>query len=93
MNKRLQFESYSYLESLFWGFCELLPAPLRMLIFGLVFRKFGRGCIVDYGTYFRYPRKILICDQTAINRGCWLYASHTCGSSKQLHNPGRTSVA
>ena len=55
---------------------DLLPMPIREPIFKLSFRAYGRMNNIDYGCYFRYPRKISIGDHVWINRNCRFYASH-----------------
>ena len=55
---------------------ELFPPIARNLIFRFVFKKIGRNCLVDYKTYFRYPKRISLGDNVTINRDCALYASY-----------------
>jgi acetyltransferase-like isoleucine patch superfamily enzyme len=38
-------------------------------------RKLGRRVLIDYGTYIRYPHKVIIGDDVAINRGCNFFPS------------------
>jgi acetyltransferase-like isoleucine patch superfamily enzyme len=68
------YTTYSYLLNLTLGVLELVPYPLRILGCRLLLGRLGRATLIDYGTYFRYPRKIRIGDHVAINRGCELYA-------------------
>jgi acetyltransferase-like isoleucine patch superfamily enzyme len=37
----------------------------------------GNAPLIDYGTYFRYPSKIKIGNNVAINHGCELYAAYS----------------
>jgi acetyltransferase-like isoleucine patch superfamily enzyme len=74
--KRIQYEAYSYFENLAWSLLNILPHFARDLFFRLVFKRFGRGCFIDYDVYVRYPFKVSIGDRTAINRGCRLYSSY-----------------
>lgn len=67
---------YSYIINFFYLIMELLPPFLRNLIFKLLFKKFGRNCLLDYKTYFRYPSRISLGDNVTINRDCSLYASY-----------------
>lgn len=69
------YTSYSYFFNLIFLMLECLPHPVRILIFRCFFGKLGRAPLIDYGTYFRYPRKIRLGDNVAINRGCELIAS------------------
>lgn len=70
------FGVYSFLSNLFFIFLEFLPQPIRNVIFSLMFKKFGKNNLIDYKTYFRYPKKISIGSGVSINRGCHLFASH-----------------
>ena len=74
--KLLFFSTYTYLSNIFHLLMELLPSFVRSLIFRLAFRKIGNNCLLDYKTYFRYPSRISLGDNVAINRGCALYASY-----------------
>jgi maltose O-acetyltransferase len=75
-SKRIAFRTYSYAEHLFWGASAILPPFLRQLIFRLTFKHLGRGCLIDYGVYVRYPWKVSIGEGSTLNRGCQLYSSH-----------------
>jgi acetyltransferase-like isoleucine patch superfamily enzyme len=69
------FTSYSYLTHLLYGLMELLPHPLRVLLFRFLLRQLGTSPYIDHKNYFRYPSRIAIGDDVAINRGCQFYAS------------------
>lgn len=69
------FLGYTYLENFFYFLMELIPHPLRLLFFKILFKNIGKQCLIDYKTYFRYPKKISIGDNVSINRGCEFYAS------------------
>jgi maltose O-acetyltransferase len=73
--KRLKFEAYSFLEHMIWGLLDLLPHFIRNVFFRLFFKRIGRGCLIDYNVYVRYPFKVSIGNYTSINRGCQFYAS------------------
>jgi acetyltransferase-like isoleucine patch superfamily enzyme len=47
----------------------LLPQFLRSPIFFLLLNRIGKGCIIDYDVYLRYPKKISIGNNVSINRG------------------------
>lgn len=72
----LLYSSYSYILNLGLLLLELSPYPVRILVFRLLLGKLGKDVLIDYGTYFRYPKKISIGDEVSINRGCELYAAH-----------------
>ncbi len=69
------FSTYSYLTNLIFLIIELLPPFLRFIFFKIAFKKLGSNSLIDYKTYFRYPSKISIGDNVAINRGCEFYPS------------------
>ncbi len=66
---------YSYIANIIGFACELLPNFLRRYFFKLVLKKFGGGSWVDYKCYFRYPWRVSIGKEVAINRGCEFYPS------------------
>jgi acetyltransferase-like isoleucine patch superfamily enzyme len=72
---RLKFEMYSYAEHIIWSLLNLFPHFIRNLFFRVLFKRIGRGCLIDYDVYVRYPFKVSIGNGTAINRGCRLYSS------------------
>jgi maltose O-acetyltransferase len=69
------FPLYSYCYNLLFLFLEILPPFFRSFIFKILLKKLGRNSYIDYGTYFRYPRKISIGNQVIINKNCKFYAS------------------
>jgi acetyltransferase-like isoleucine patch superfamily enzyme len=71
----LLYENYSYLNHWFNLLHNFLPPFLRRLIFRITFKSLGNGVMIDYGTYFRYPKKIHIANGVEINRGCQFYPS------------------
>ena len=79
MRKRPQtlflFFLYSYCYNLIFLVLEILPPFLRFLIFKIMLKKIGHNSYIDYGTYFRYPKKISIGNQVVINKNCKFYAS------------------
>lgn len=75
MVKRLAFQSYFFIENLFWLLCSILPPFLRSLLFNLIFKSFGPRTIVDYGCYVRYPWKVSLGRNSMLNRGCRVYAT------------------
>ena len=74
-NLILLYTSYSFLLNLVFLLLECMPHPVRILIFRCFLRKLGKAPLIDYGTYFRYPRNIRLGDNVDINRGCELIAS------------------
>lgn len=72
---RALFNLYSWLTNILWGGVDLLPQILRSAIFKLLLKGFGKGSIIDYKTYIRYPTHVRIGEYTMINRGCRMLAS------------------
>jgi acetyltransferase-like isoleucine patch superfamily enzyme len=54
---------------------EIMPHPFRLFFFKIIFKNIGKNFLIDYKTYFRYPKKISIGHNVSINRGCEFYAS------------------
>ncbi len=73
--RRLLFGTYSYLENLLRLLLELLPPPLRHMVYRLLLGRLGSNSVIDYQCYFRYPWKISIGRSTSVNRGCEFYGS------------------
>lgn len=69
------YSSYSYCSTLFWLLLDLLPHFIRNLVFRAFFKDFGRGGLLDYHCFVRYPWRVSIGDNVDINRGCELYSS------------------
>lgn len=72
---RVLFNIYSWLTNILWVVVDLLPQILRLAIFKLMLKKFGKASTIDYGTYIRYPSQVRIGEHTMINRGCRMLAS------------------
>jgi maltose O-acetyltransferase len=53
---------------------DILPYPMRSLIFKIILKKMGKNTYIDYGVYFRYPKKISIGANVTINRNVSFYA-------------------
>jgi acetyltransferase-like isoleucine patch superfamily enzyme len=70
------YTSYSFFLNLIYLLLELMPHPVRILVFRLLLGNLGNAPLIDYGTYFRYPKKIKIGNNVSINRGCELYAAY-----------------
>ena len=78
LSPRLQRQIFAYVmfvDRLVQVVLELLPPPLRWVWFRLRCGSFGRGVLIDYGTYVRYPSRVHIGDDVTINRGCRIYPS------------------
>lgn len=69
------YSTFSYCSNLFWLFLDLLPQFVRRLFFRIVFKQYGRGCLLDYRCFVRYPWRVSVGTNVAINRGCELYSS------------------
>ncbi|MGA0044594.1 MAG: acyltransferase [Ilumatobacteraceae bacterium] len=72
---RVAFSLFSYFDNVFNSVLNFLPPVLRTLYFKIMCREFGRRVLIDYGTYVRYPHKVKIGNDVAINRGCSFYPS------------------
>lgn len=72
----LLYSWYSFILNLIFFSLELMPFSVRLIVFRLLFDKLGNDVLIDYGTYFRYPKKIRIGSGVHINRGCELYAAY-----------------
>lgn len=78
MRKQIQQTAYnyfSYVQRLVLPLLEISPPFLRRLVFKAMFAEFGREVFVDYHCYFRYPSKIKIGNNVAINMGCEFFPS------------------
>ncbi|MCE7530637.1 DapH/DapD/GlmU-related protein [Polynucleobacter sp. IMCC 29146] len=73
---------YFYLLNTLYLAIDLFPPPFRGVLFHLILKKLGKGCLIDYKTYFRFPELISIGNFVAVNRGCQFYASHLEGGGK-----------
>ncbi len=71
----LLFIYFSYLDNAFHALLDMMPPFIRTLIFKIMFKKIGKNALIDYGCYFRFPRKIVIGDNISINRKCNFYGS------------------
>jgi len=76
------FQLYSYFLNTIFTILDLLPFPLRFLIFKLFLKKLGHSVLIDYKVYIRFPEKVIIGDHVAINRGCQLYATYLQGGAE-----------
>jgi acetyltransferase-like isoleucine patch superfamily enzyme len=72
---RIVFSLFSYFDHLLSVSLNFVPPVLRSLYFRIMCKKFGRRVLIDYGTYVRYPHKLSIGDDVAINRGCSFFPS------------------
>jgi acetyltransferase-like isoleucine patch superfamily enzyme len=54
---------------------EVLPVFVRCIIFKLILGKCGANSYIDYKCHMRYPWRIEIGKNAAINRGCEFYPS------------------
>jgi len=70
------FGMYSYFENIFFIITNLLPHPVRILFFKLMFKKLGKNVFIDHWCYFRYPYQICIGDNVTINRKCSFFGSY-----------------
>ncbi|MCI8855592.1 MAG: acyltransferase [Clostridiaceae bacterium] len=57
---------------------DLFPQFIRTIVFRHILKNFGKGSVIDYKTYIRYPSRVSIGSHTTINRGCHMFASFHC---------------
>lgn len=69
------FGIYSWVTNLVWLILEIMPMFIRNIVFKVMFSKFGKGSMIDYGSYVRYPSRVEVGDNVTINRGCKIFAS------------------
>lgn len=74
-SSRIAFSLFSYFDHVLHITVNFLPPPIRTLYFKLACKHFGKRVLVDYGTYIRYPHKVSIGNDVAINRGCHFFPS------------------
>ena len=73
------FALYSYFESQLYRVLDSVPPSFRKVIFKLILRRIARGSWIDYTTYIRYPWRVSIGANSAINRGCKFFPSIATG--------------
>lgn len=73
--KAFIFGCYSFFENLALLVLEVLPHPVRWLMFKLLLGRLGANSMIDYQTYFRYPWQIHLGEGVSINRGCKFFGS------------------
>lgn len=69
------FAWYSYAYNVFFSILNLLPPPIRKIIFKLLLGSYHLSSYIDYRVYIRYPSKLYIGEKTTINRGCKFFNS------------------
>lgn len=72
---RIAFSAFSYVDHLLFLILNVMPPFVRWVFYKLLCRRYGRRVLLDYDTYIRYPHKVSIGDDVAINRGCRIYPS------------------
>ena len=72
---RMLFSIFSYFDHLVFLVLNVMPPFIRWLYFKVMCKRFGRRVLLDYDTYVRYPHKVSIGNDVAINRGCRIYPS------------------
>lgn len=71
----LLFSFYSYVSNLMWFVIDISPQFIRRLMFRFIFKKYGKNTMIDYKCFIRYPWRVKIGSNVAMNRGCELYSS------------------
>lgn len=55
---RHMFLYYSYALNILLSINNFLPPFVHILLFKSVFGEIGKNVFIDYGVYFRFPKKI-----------------------------------
>lgn len=73
--RRKRFVNGLYVWGIHWLhlLLDLLPAPLRGVLWRPFLGKCGRGVLIDHKVYFKYPWLIELGDDSSINRGVEFY--------------------
>lgn len=69
------YKIYSFLINCLHVFLNITPYPIRGWVFKLIIGRVGRGVLIDYGCFVRYPWKLYLGNNVSINRGCSLFSS------------------
>lgn len=72
----LFFSVYSWATTLGWMLLDLMPPPIRQLIFNRCLSQYGNGSWIDYTSYIRYMKQVKIGEGTWLNRGTKIFCSH-----------------
>lgn len=73
---------YSYFLNLGLMTLNIMPPFARNVGFKLLFDAYGKNVFIDYGIYFRFPRKIRIGSEVTVGRQCAFYPSYFNKSSR-----------
>lgn len=79
--EKIVFGYISYSIELLNRLLDIFPPLFRNLVLKVMFKKYGANNFIDYGAYFRYPKKIQIGDNCEINRGVHFYPSYKIKNS------------
>jgi len=79
---RVLFLYYSYFWNLFLFFLNILPPFMRNLFYKLLFKPYGKRILIDYGVYFRFPKKIYLGSDITISTGVKIFPSSHNKDSK-----------
>lgn len=79
---RVLFSYYSYLINVLLKIMDLMPPFLRNLILKITLGKVGKNVFIDYGVYFRFPKKIYFSNEVTIGTGCKFFPSYHAKDSK-----------
>lgn len=73
--RRRRFVNGLYVWALHWLhlLLDLLPAPLRRILWRPFLGKCGRGVLIDHKVHFKYPWLVELGDDVSINRGVEFY--------------------
>ena len=87
--KKLYFDIFlvfSWVSTIFFFLMDILPHPLRYIIFKILLGRMGKKVLIDYKVYMRYPNTIELGDNVAINSGCQFHTSVNLGKKIKIGN-------
>jgi len=67
---------YSYLTRIGFLLIDLVPPLIRTIVFKLHFHSFGKGSLLDYGSYYQYGKKIYFGKNARLGKDCTLRPSY-----------------
>lgn len=89
--KRLLNGIYTWCIYLLHLILDLLPTPLRTLLWRPVLGKCGRGTVIDHRVYFKYPWLVNIGKDVSINHGAEFYPGMV--EYAEIHVGNRVRIA
>lgn len=71
-----KFLYYSYISKILFSIINIFPPHIYTYTLKILLKHLGKGCMIDYGCYFRYPWKISIGNFCSINKDCKFLPSY-----------------